>query len=61
MSSHSDYDPAKNWKMRQLQLRRASLSRLFLPHLYCACAQAAVSQFPIKILASPLNSAAPIS
>jgi len=34
--------------------RRASRSGLFWPILYCACAQTAISQLPIKILTSPL-------
>jgi len=41
--------------------RRVSRSWLFWPNLYCACAQTAISQLPIKILTLPLDSATPIS
>jgi len=41
--------------------RRASRSGLFWPSLYCTWAKTAISQFPVKILTLPLDSATPIS
>ena len=41
---------------------RASRShRLFWPNLYCACAEADISELTVKILMSSLDSATPIS
>jgi len=42
-----------------LQLEAASHSGLFWPNLYCECTQSAISQLPIKILTSSLDSATP--